>query len=460
MEAELAPADLAHVEARTGAHGLAEALGGLGRGPMHTRALKLEALGEQLGVKHLEVEAGCRTRDAQGACTEEALAPFFTALEGLHTGARTRPVRALHLGDSLIASDHITDLIRDRLQARHGDGGTGFLFVDRPTRGSGRTVRTGVASPGWNIEKITDRTWPEGVLGLSGVLYSTKGTPERTELPTRGAQYAELWFRTQARGGTLEVSAAGKSVGRILTDFTESDPGYARLQLPEGAERITVTSSGGPVQLYGVTLERESPGVVYDSIGLPGATAKVLLRPDPQTFDAQLKHRDPSLIVLMLGGNEAFEMSRKRTTPEEARESFTQLVRRLRAAQPGGGLPHDRDPGCRRPHAEQGHHPPHRQPRDLRRDPRGRRRRGLCLLGHARGHGRRGRDQDVARARADARGPGASPRARRGPDRTPLRRRPRAGLPALAGPPPGARSPGAWRVLRPPWIRSGPSSAR
>src|SRR5690606_24896476 len=146
-------------------------------------------------VRHMPIEPGCRKKDSEGTCTEEALAPFFTALQALDAGSATEPVRGLHLGDSLIASDHITDIIRERLQVRHGDGGPGWLFVDRPTRGAGRKVRTGEATEGWKIEKITEATWPKGVIGLSGVLY-TGAKGQRSSFQAKGAEVAEVWFRT------------------------------------------------------------------------------------------------------------------------------------------------------------------------------------------------------------------------------------------------------------------------
>jgi len=328
-EASLPVAD----EALVARHGLTDALAGLRGTPLEQRALELEALGTRMGTRHVEIEPGCRATEPGGGCQEEALAPFFKRLSALRRGEETAMVRGLHLGDSLIASDHITDVIRDRLQVRHGNGGPGWLFVDRPTRGAGRTVRTGIASDGWTIEKITDRTWPKGVTGLSGVIFSASGV-ETSTFKTGGASSAEVWFRTRPGGGALELTADGKSVGRVITDFPDDAPAYARIALPEGSSALQLKTSGKPVQVYGVSLEQDRPGVVYDSIGLPGSTAKVLMRPDPATFQHQLAQRDPALIVLMLGGNEAFELSRKRTTLDEARESLTTLVKHLRTLQP------------------------------------------------------------------------------------------------------------------------------
>jgi hypothetical protein len=111
-----------------------------------------------------------------------ALDPFFEQVEALQSGSRTLPVRVVHLGDSQIASDYITDLVRHRLELRYGSGGRGFLFVDRPTPGAGRRVRTGDAADSWKVVKITDSK-PSGPLGFSGVRFvSSDGRATRYSL--------------------------------------------------------------------------------------------------------------------------------------------------------------------------------------------------------------------------------------------------------------------------------------
>lgn len=296
-------------------------------------AKALEAMARRLGARHVDIEQGCLRKAANGLCTTQALAPFFRELDALLEGKRRRNVRVIHYGDSLIASDHITDVIRARLQARYGSGGRGFLFVDRPTRGSGRTVRSGRATDGWIIDKLTDRGGPARPLGFTGVAFSTSGRPQEVAWDIGGTKVAELFFMTNPKGGDVQIRADGQTVGRFLTRYPKEEPGFAQARVPAGTKTVSLFARG-PVQLYGLALEEGGPGIVYDSVGIPGATAKILLRADPELFREQLDHRDPSLFVLMLGGNEAFEMSRGETRAEEIAEPYRQLISRLRAAAP------------------------------------------------------------------------------------------------------------------------------
>jgi lysophospholipase L1-like esterase len=300
------------------------------------RARELEAVAAQVGARHVPIEDQCTglTGAPAKGCVP-ALLPYFQALEANRRGERQGPVRIIHLGDSLIASDHITDVVRERLEVRHGSGGKGFLFVDRPTQFSGRTVRTGKASGGWTLVKLTDQTKPSEVLGYSGVNFSTSGRPETTEYDVTGATWAEVFFLTQPKGGIVEVRADGQMMGKLLTRFSKPEAAFAKFRFPLGTRKLSLLAKGGEVQLYGVAVERGGQGIVYDSIGIPGATAKILLRADETAFRQQLQHRNPSLVVVMLGGNESYEFSRGWTKPEEARASFDALLARIKGAVPG-----------------------------------------------------------------------------------------------------------------------------
>ncbi len=305
-----------------------EGLGTLTR----VRAQSLEALRERMGAQHVDIEPGCRRMGAEG-CEETALAPFFTALKDLREDRRRLPVRVVHLGDSLIASDHITDMIRARLQERHGSGGKGFLYIDRPT-GAGRMVRNGTASEGWQITRLIDRNYPKDRLGFTGVAFASGATGSQTvRFSTEGARVAELFFLTQPMGGSVQFSVDNKPAQRLLTRFEDSGVAFSRFPLPEDARTLALQTYG-KVELHGVSLENGMPGIVYDTVGLPGATAEVFLRAQRSAFRAQLRHRKPALVVLMVGGNEAFYISRNRIKPEEIRSSAKQLVKVVRESVP------------------------------------------------------------------------------------------------------------------------------
>jgi lysophospholipase L1-like esterase len=297
-------------------------------------ARKLEAWARKVGARHVDIEQSCREKNAAaGECLKQSLDVFFERVEAIRTGERFLPVRVVHLGDSQIASDFITDLVRRRLEMRYGSGGRGFLFVDRPTPGAGRKVRTGEASEGWEVVKLTDSE-RSGPLGFSGVRFvSRDGRNTRFRLEP-AARVAEVHFATSPRGGTVYLNADQKTVSKVLTRFTDSEFAFTRIWLPRKARTLELRASKGDVNLFGVALESGGPGIVYDTVGLPGAFFEVYLRAPEKVFRSQLRRRNPSLVVLMLGGNDAYEIGRGRQTLDKVRESARKLVERIQKAAP------------------------------------------------------------------------------------------------------------------------------
>jgi hypothetical protein len=84
-------------------------------------------------------------------CARTALDPFFVTLDSVARRDLAARAGVVVLGNSLIASDHVTDVVRARLVERFGDAGKGFLLPDRLSKVAGRRVRTGEASAGWEV---------------------------------------------------------------------------------------------------------------------------------------------------------------------------------------------------------------------------------------------------------------------------------------------------------------------
>jgi lysophospholipase L1-like esterase len=92
----------------------------------------------------------------------------------------------------------------------------------------------------------------------------------------------------------------------------------------------------GPVRLFGITAESTGPGIVYDSLGLNGASITVLSRMFNQNhWTAELQHRHPALVIINYGTNEAdFAEFVDKQYEKELREA----IRRVRAALPEASI--------------------------------------------------------------------------------------------------------------------------
>jgi hypothetical protein len=87
------------------------------------------------------------------------------------------------------------------------------------------------------------------------------------------------------------------------------------------------------VRLLGFVTEQ--PGVTYEAIGLNGAEASLMTRWDQTVFDGYLRHRDPALIVLAYGTNEASDHN---WTYEAYRSLLGGLVDHLHATVPEASI--------------------------------------------------------------------------------------------------------------------------
>ncbi len=265
------------------------------------------------------------------ACARGALDPFFDALDALEQGSAKKHASVAVLGNSLIAADHIVDVIRERLVARFGDGGRGFVLADRISDYGPRT-RTGKAS-GFRPHNFSMGERGEYPFGVAGVLHVSKGRGARTVWQLFGEKRARLFLYEHERGPALRVLVDGVATG---TYSTRGAPGERTLdiELPADARSLAIEAKGSGAVLYGALLERQRPGVLVNTFGVPAADASHFLSSDPDIFAHQLRAQDPALVVVMLGGNETKRLHWKRRTRDEVERGYAALLDRLQQVVP------------------------------------------------------------------------------------------------------------------------------
>jgi len=257
------------------------------------------------------------------------LIPFFEQLYRHQKGDIPGPVRILHYGDSHTAADEWTGDIRNRFQEKFGDGGSGYSLIGRPYAGYRRfDVRSG-STKGWHTEGLVGKTPGDGIYGLGGISMSTRLPRESVYLLADGQQF-ELFYLQQPGGGAIQIYDNGTPIERISTDGTPA-PGYYHYEGVPGQHKFEVeTLDRAPVRLFGWVAEN-SRGVTYEELGINGATATTPLAWDAETIRSNIERRNPALIVLAYGTNEA---GRKDWTVESYRDTFIGLIGRFRKAAP------------------------------------------------------------------------------------------------------------------------------
>ncbi len=273
----------------------------------------------------------------------EGLGPFTDGLVALSRG-EARVVRVAYLGDSHVAADLYTHYLRRALQARFGDGGHGFVLPGTPWVSYRHgDLSLGATGPWSNRfgRHIQARDPQARILGLGGAAMSSDSPVARWWIQParrtgRGSVVSEIRVHYLAGPGrgSFTVSADRARLATIATGARGREVRVARLNVEPGWHRVEVAPVGdGWVTLLGAALETGS-GVVVDTLGINGATAATPLQWDEEVWAAELEARDPDLVVVAYGANEA-GISPLRTGWYG--QTFSKLLRRIRRAAPRAG---------------------------------------------------------------------------------------------------------------------------
>lgn len=260
-----------------------------------------------------------------------ALVPFFERLYRAQQG-EPGPVRVLQFGDSHTASDDWVGAIREKFQTQFGVGGPGFVHAGRPFLGFRRFDAKATMSGGWKPEGLLNREG-SGLYGLSGVSLNSQRSGEIITLDAEGASM-DVYYYHQAGGGSFDLSIDGVSQG-IVDTIGEAGPGYVHHDMTPGTHHLMIrTTTSAPVRLFGWVVEN-GKGVTWETLGINGAQVDLLLGWNETVLKSNLQHRDPALIVLAYGTNEA---RRPDWTYETYKSTFVQVLRRLRDAAPTASI--------------------------------------------------------------------------------------------------------------------------
>jgi lysophospholipase L1-like esterase len=158
----------------------------------------------------------------------------------------------------------------------------------------------------------------------------------------------ELFYYQQPGGGSFQVYDNGTPLDRVST-AGEPGPAYYHFEGVPGPHRLEVeTVDAAPVRLFGWVAEKNT-GVTYETLGINGASASIVMDWDETTLKSNVERRDPALIVLAYGTNEA---GRPDLTLEGYRDMFIQMIARFRKAAPTATIlvigPPDRDARTRK----------------------------------------------------------------------------------------------------------------
>ncbi len=241
----------------------------------------------------------------------EALDPFFAALTRTDLRWEGAITRATHYGDSAIGNDGITSAVRVKLQARFGDAGHGFHLLGQPNMSYRHKGVVFKERTPWAKCFIIFGCREDRHYGLGGTTFNASGGAEvslgtaKKGAAGRAVSRFELWYAGRPKGGRIKLQVDDQAPVLLETAADALEDRWHVLEVEDGEHTLTVRAAGGgKVRAYGVVLERDGPGVVWDGMSQIGAMTRRMLNYDPDHFRRQLTRRDADMVVLMFGGND------------------------------------------------------------------------------------------------------------------------------------------------------------
>jgi len=255
-------------------------------------------------------------------------------LRDLEANQRQEPVRIVQLGDSHTAGDYFSGQLRQHLQRQFGNAGIGWLTPGYITnqRSSQVLLRS---SGSWKLSDAKQHKHT-GVFPVGGFINTSGGNSileiKVKEPPATGQWRLSIW--QQARQTPWSLALPG---GQLFKLSGEGDTPWRLSTRELDASKVSglklLAPSGG--KLGGVILDRQTPGITLDALGNNGSVANVINRWDSNSLRSQLQWRNPQLIILAYGTNEAFS---KDLVPETYETELRTAIRALRGAAPEAAI--------------------------------------------------------------------------------------------------------------------------
>lgn len=274
--------------------------------------------------------------------TDHHLYNFFKKLNA-YTAKPEGKISVVHIGDSHIQADYLSEVTRTHLQYTFGNGGRGYVFPFRMARTNGPRDMTVYGSGVWEACKSTN-TRDNCTYGMSGINLSTTYSSSRLVVKPKERNDLDYGFNKVR----LFYDHTGSDFGLVFNDTTcpvEADEqpvydGYSEVYFPNYQDSLILrfdqsVNEQSQFRLQGLSLENDGPGLLYHAIGNNGAYVQSYLRCENLT--PQLNELSPDLVILSLGTNDGY-MSSSRFCSNCFKENYRKLIRSIVSTQPEASI--------------------------------------------------------------------------------------------------------------------------
>ncbi|MEZ4338479.1 MAG: GDSL-type esterase/lipase family protein [Sandaracinaceae bacterium] len=274
----------------------------------------------------------------------ESMRMFYRRLARVANGEHVLARMSVY-GTSTNGADRMTSQLRRLLQRRFGDGGKGWVPVAPGWRYQ-RHQDVEWAADGWDTFVVNRGDGPLDRYGYGGVvaLHGDEDAESRFgttgDAPGSRVGVYRLFYQAFPEGRSVELQVDEGAPRSLDTHADVVEDRVETIEVADGSHVLSIRAPAtesppaeGDLRLYGVTMERDGPGVVVDGLALIGAFTRVLRLFDHDHLETQIQQRDPDLVVFWMGANDAVSDS-VAYVPSRYEQHYRGILRRYRAANP------------------------------------------------------------------------------------------------------------------------------
>ena len=242
------------------------------------------------------------------------LFPFFEKLSQL-AQVKDSKVVVVHLGDSHLQADHYPGVLRVNFQKQFGNAGRGLVAPFKVGRTNEPSNYKSSSNTKWQAKRIVHEkdSLPIGISGLSIKTDDAKSNLMISTSNREGLDYSfnkiTLFHQKGCKNYSFNVCDSLSCVQAIIDAQKDTLAEYTSIKVkPSNCVVFNIdqqdTLSSKTALIYGLLLENEQPGILYNNIGINGAEFRHYNKNRKLQMQMALLH--PNLIIISLGTNEAY----------------------------------------------------------------------------------------------------------------------------------------------------------
>jgi hypothetical protein len=294
----------------------------------------------------------------------KALEKFFNKLMRVENKEEGAVARILYYGDSIVASDFVSGMLRRKLQDRFGDAGHGYAIIANAWKGFFHIDVSRTASGEWQRSTCVGPYAEDGMYGLGCATFLTPHEGIWSKFATadlekwgRNVSRFELEYLKQPGGGSLRLIVDGEE-REVIETGGDKEVAWHTVKVEDGPHSLKVESGGdGEVRVFGIRMERDVPGVTLSALGITGAQVRFLDKQDDAHWAKVLERAKPDLVCLAFGSNEIADGYNYEK--EENQEHLKVVMKQLEKALPESSFMLVGPPDMAHRSAAQGHSHPY-----------------------------------------------------------------------------------------------------